>query len=419
MCPAQTQDELLVADNTPVTTCNVLMLVENNSYPWDRRVLHETQALHQAGYRMTVICPKGDSIDQTAWREVVDGVTVYRYPLLCDSRGKAGYCLEYLWSFICTFVLSVVVWCRSGLDIIHSANPPDMFFAIALPLKLFGKQYVFDEHDLCPELYESKFERKGWVYRALLALERRSYRTADLVISTNQSYRDIARERGGVTDQRSAIVRNGVDVAEWHRKTPRPDLKVGFTYMALYLGVMGKQDGVDRVVRAAQHIVYDLGRRNIVFILVGKGECWSELRELSEELKVDEFVRFVGRISDELLIDYLSTSDVCLAPDPPNGLNKLSTMTKIMEYMACENPIVSFDLPETRRSAGDSAVYVDGDDPRMFGAAIIELLEDEPRRARMKQIALERSIQVVGLDQSRQALLEAYTRLRGDPKDSL
>jgi glycosyltransferase involved in cell wall biosynthesis len=205
-----------------------------------------------------------------------------------------------------------------------------------------------------------------------------------------------------------------VDLAKFHRKAPRPELKDGFPYMALYLGVMGKQDGVDRVVRAAYELVHTLKREDVIFVMLGNGESWLELQQLSRELKVDKWMRFVGRVSDdELLIDYLSTSDVCLAPDPPDRLNQLSTMTKIMEYMACERPIVSFDLLESRRSAGQAAVYVEKEDPRLFAEALVSVIEDPAAQTRMGQVGLDRSRNLVGLDRSRIALLEAYARLFG------
>jgi glycosyltransferase involved in cell wall biosynthesis len=396
----------------------VLMLIENVSFPADRRMWHAAKALREAGYGVSVICPKGENPDEKSSFAVVGGVKIYRYPKLWDARGKIGYLFEYSWALFCTAVLSLVVWIRDGIDILHSANPPDIFFLLAWPYKLVGKKYVYDEHDLCPELYDSKFQRKGRVYRTLLWLEKQSYRAADLVICPNQSYRDIARERGKLPDTRLAIVRNGVDIKEFHRRTPRPELKAGFPYLAVYLGVMGRQDGVDRVVRAAEHLVHNLHRRDVLFVMIGKGETWNELQQLSRELKVDDVMQFVGRISDDLLLDYLSVSDVCLAPDPPDRMNHLSTMTKIMEYMACGNPIVSFDLLESRRSAGDAAVYVEGDDPVGFAAAVSELLNDPARRQRMAQIGIERSIQLVGLDRSRRSLLEGYSRLSGQATDT-
>jgi glycosyltransferase involved in cell wall biosynthesis len=390
------------------------MLIENISFPWDRRMRHLGLALQRAGYEVRVICPKGENQDQSGF-EVIEGIRVYRYPMLYQASTGLGYLIEYSWAFLCVSVLSLFVWLRDGFDIIHSANPPDIFFLLAWPFKLLGKKYVYDQHDVCPELYESKFERRDGAYRALLFLERLSYRTADLVISTNQSYREIARERGGIQDERSVIVRNGVDRHQFYRRKPKLELKQPFPCMALYLGVMGKQDGVDRVVQTAYHMAHTYGRRDVLFLMVGNGECWQELQDLSRELGVAEMMRFVGRIPDELLLEYLSATDVCLAPDPPDRMNQLSTMTKIMEYMACERPIVSFDLLETRRSAGDAAVYVEGEDPKEFARSLNDLLNDPARRERMGQVGLDRTLHLVGLDNQRKALLAAYARLRGIP----
>ncbi len=397
--------------------CSVLMLVENGSFPFDRRMRHLAEGLREGGYKVTVICPKGEDRDLKSV-EVVDGIKVYRYPMLFHASHRLGYLLEYSWALFWLGTLSLLVWIRDGVDIIHSANPPDIMFLVALPFKLLGKKFVYDQHDLCPELYQSKFERQGPAYRTLLFLEKQSYRAADLVISTNQSYRDIARERGAIPEERSVIVRNGVDIRRFYRKPPRLELKGQFAYMALYLGIMGKQDGVDRVVQAAYHIVHTFGRKDVLFVFIGKGECWLELQRLAKELQVDDVVKFLGFIPDDLLIDYLSTADVCLAPDPPDRMNQLSTMTKIMEYMACQRPIVSFDLLETRRSAGDAAVYVEKEDTEMFARAVLELLADQDRRKKMSAIGLERSIRLVGLDRSKKALLEGYARLAGNAPSS-
>jgi len=411
-------DYMLKSEALKFAPPRVLMLIENGSFPFDRRMRHLAEALREGGYKVTVICPKGEDRDLKTL-DVVDGIKVYRYPMLFHASHRFGYLLEYSWALLCLGALSFLVWLRDGIDIIHSANPPDIMFLIAWPYKLLGKKFVYDQHDLCPELYQSKFDRRDLAYRTLLFLEKQSYRAADLVISTNQSYRDVARERGGVIDGRSVIVRNGVDIRRFHRKTPRPELKGQFTYMALYLGIMGKQDGVDRVVQAAHHIVHTFGRRDVLFVLIGKGECWHELQKLSEELQLADVIQFLGFVPDDLLIDYLSTADVCLAPDPPDRMNQLSTMTKIMEYMACQKPIVSFDLMETRRSAGDAALYVEKEDTEMFARSVLALLDNRLRREKMGEIGLDRSVRLVGLDRSRTALLEGYSRLAAKAPGSL
>lgn len=398
--------------NQDIKASRVLMLVENISFPSDRRMRHIAAALREEGYKVRVICPKGETQDRQSF-ETVGGVDVYRYPRFFEASGFLGYLIEYSWAFFWTTILAIFIWIRYGFDIIHSANPPDMFFLLAWPFKLLGTKYVFDEHDLSPELYESKFQRRDRMHTVLLIMERLSYRSADLILSTNQSYKEVARERGHVPDRHLAIVRNGVDMSYFHVTKPRLELKGSFPYLAVYLGVMGRQDGVDRVIRAAHHIVHVLHRRDVVFVLIGKGESWAELQQLACELQVEDVVRFVGRIPDELLLDYLSTADVCLAPDPPDRMNQLSTMTKILEYMACQRPIVSFDLLESRRSAGDAAKYVEGDSPKAFGQAIIELLDDRQGRERMGQVGLERTTDLIGWNRSREALLEAYSRLNG------
>jgi glycosyltransferase involved in cell wall biosynthesis len=370
---------------------------------------HIANALQQGGYEVIVISPKGENQDRKSF-EVINGIKVYRYPP-CHANAGWAYLVEYPWAFLCTVLLSLLVWIRHGIDIIHSANPPDMFFLFAWPLKLLGKKFVFDEHDLCPELYEAKFHRRDWIYRLLVCLQSVSYRTADLVIATNQSYHDIARARGCLPEGRVVVVRNGVDMNYFHVRPERPELKEGFAYMALYLGVMGRQDGVAGVFHAARELVHSHGRRDVLFVMVGKGECLPELKELARQLQVAEFVHFTGRISDDLLIDYLSTADVCLAPDPPNAMNHLSTMTKILEYMAFGRPIVSFNLLESQRSAGQAAIYIEDDDPKAFAKALHDLLNDPGRRKQMGEVGFERSRDLIGWHRSRQALLNAYLRL--------
>ena len=395
----------------------VLMLIENTSFPNDRRMRHLAEILRDAGYAVSVVCPRGLDRDRSG-RDNYQGIQVYRFPILTEASGRFGYVVEYLWSLLCLAWMAVVIVVFRGIDIIHVANPPDTMFLIAAALKVFGIRFVYDQHDLCPELYMSKFGKRGFVYKALLLLENFSYRTADLVIATNESYRETAMERGRVAADRVIIVRNGVDLTRFHREAQKPELKRGRPFLAVYLGVMGTQDGVNRVVEAAYHMVHTLGRTDVSFVLIGTGECWESLRKLSHELGVADYVHLTGFISEELLHSYLSTADVCLAPDPPDRMNQLSTMTKIMEYMAFEQPIVSFDLLETRRSAAEAAIYVSEDNSELFARALASLLDDPERRAHMGAVGLDRTIRVVGLDRSREALLAGYQRFAGTDKSA-
>lgn len=388
----------------------VLMLIENLSFPMDRRMRQEAAALRGAGYQVTVICPRGENTDQAAF-EMFEGIRVYRYPLYWQARNGPGYLLEYGWAMACTLILTLWISAKHGFDYLHAANPPDLFFLVALPFIMFGKRFVYDQHDLCPETYEAKFGRRDWLYRLLLTLEKCSYRVASLVISPNRSFSDIAYQRGNVPAARLAIVRSGPDLQHFQKVDPDPALKQGYEFMVVYLGVMSLQDGVDRVVRAARLLLERRGRNDVLFALIGKGDCWLELQELAKSLGLNGSVKFTGRIPDAELLSYLSTADVCVAPDPPIPLNNMSTMNKIMEYMACGKPIVSFDLLESRRSAAGAAVYVDGDDPQSFAEAIDSLLADPEMRDEIGAFGYQRVQSELSWDHSARALVEAYAGL--------
>jgi glycosyltransferase involved in cell wall biosynthesis len=386
------------------------MLIENLSFPMDRRMRQEALALRKAGYGVSVICPKGENQDRTGF-EILEGIRIYRYPLWQAASGP-GYLLEYSCAMVCTFLLLLWVFARYGVDYIHTANPPDLFFLLYLPFALLGKKFVYDQHDLCPETYESKFNRKDWLHHVLLKLEQYSYRCASLVIATNKSFYDVARLRGGVSPDNLAIVRSGPDLEHFRRTEPQPSLKRGFKYMVAYLGVMSVQDGVDRVIGAAHHLQQIRGNKDVLFTLIGKGDQWDNLRQQARDLELDGSVQFTGRIPDADLLQYLSTADVCIAPDPPVMLNHMSTMNKIMEYMACGKPIVSFDLVESRRSAQEAAVYVECDDTLLLAKEINALLADPQRRQRMGEYGFARICTELDWSHSASNLIEAYGRLK-------
>jgi glycosyltransferase involved in cell wall biosynthesis len=382
-----------------------LILVENLSVPFDRRVWQESTALRDAGWDVHVICPQGTKRDTESYVEL-DGVKIYRYPLGAATGGPAGYLREYgraLWQ---TWRLARRV---GPVDVVHACNPPDLFYLIAKRLKRRGARFVFDQHDLVPELYLSRFNRgKDLLYRLVCRLERRTYQTADIVIATNESYRAAALARGGKRPEDVFVVRSAPAV-ERFRQVPADDsLRHGKPYLLCYLGVMGPQDGVDYALRALAKLRDELGRTDWHAAFVGGGDTFEAMRALAEELKLTDCVDFTGRIPDEDLLRYLSTADVCLSPDPLNPLNDVSTMNKVMEYMAMGRPIVSFELREARVSAGDAAVYAPANDELEFARLVGQLLDDPGQRQQMGEIGLARVSGPLSWEQSRRALLAAY-----------
>jgi glycosyltransferase involved in cell wall biosynthesis len=297
--------------------------------------------------------------------------------------------------------------------VIQACNPPDIFWPLAAVFRLVeGTKFVFDHHDLCPELYRSRFPGGAKLpLKGLLALERRTHRTADHVIATNDSYREIAITRSGKPAADVTVVRTGPDPQRLKPGDVDPELRRGHRFLVAYIGVMGPQDGVDIAVRAAGHVVHKLGRDDIAFTFIGSGDCFEELVALRDELGLAGHVEFTGRAPDELVSRILSTADVGLSPDPKNPLNDVSTMNKTMEYMAFELPVVAFDLRETRVSAGEAAVYVEPDDERAYAEAIVALIDDEPARAAIGKLGRARVEQELAWDHQRRAYLGVYERL--------
>lgn len=389
----------------------VLIIVQNLPVPFDRRVWLECQALVGAGYEVAVVCPKGK--DDPAF-QVVDSVSLYKYRPYAPGGSKLGFVLEYVYSFLATARLVLRARRRSGrFDVIQACNPPDIFWPIARLLRVRDRtRFVFDHHDLCPELYQSRFPAGPKApYRVLRALERSTHRAADHVISTNESYRQIAITRSGKPAAAVTVVRTGPDPDRLRRGPADPDQRRGRRYLAAYIGVMGPQDGVDIVVRAADVIVRELGRDDIAFTLIGSGDCYADLVALRDELGLAGHVEFTGRAPDELVTRVLSTADVGLSPDPKNPLNDLSTMNKSMEYMAFELPVVAFDLHETRVSTADAAVYVPPNDVRDYAKAIVSLLDDEQSRIKMGQLGRARVEEHLAWRHQAGAYLDVYRSL--------
>jgi glycosyltransferase involved in cell wall biosynthesis len=366
----------------------VLFLVENLPSPFDRRVWQEAGALRDAGYAVSIICPTGRGCEKKY--EVIDDIHIWRYDLPREGAGALGYLVEYSVALFFTFVLSLRVLQKRGFDVIHACNPPDLFFLVGGFYKLFGKKFVFDHHDANPELYVAKFGRKGAFHRLLLLLERLTFRTADVSIATNESYRRIAMERGGMDPDKVFVVRSGPSLERMRVVPPVEALKHGRRYLVGYVGVMGRQEGIDYLLRAAAHLVHQKQRRDVHFGLVGGGTSLEELKALARELRIDDYVTFTGRVPDAELLAMLNTADVCVNPDVANEMNDISTMNKVMEYMALGKPIVQFDLTEGRFSAQGASLYARRNDPVDLAEKIAELLDDPARRAAMGEFGRRR-----------------------------
>jgi glycosyltransferase involved in cell wall biosynthesis len=392
----------------------VLIIVQNLPVPFDRRVWLEASALHAAGYSVSVISPTGKDGNWGKKHEIIDGIHVYRYPAPPEANGALGYLFEFTYCWLMTAFLALQVWIRRGFDVIHACNPPETYFLLAIPYKLLGKKFIFDHHDLSPEMYLAKGgEKKGLLYRGLLWLERATFRSADVVITTNQSHKEVAMQRGKVPEDRIFIVRSGPDFDRLQIQPVENDLKAGFTYTACYLGEMCPQDGVDYLLKAIYTFVYDFDRQNTLFYLIGGGSALNELKEMASQLKLDGFVKFTGRVSDHDLCRHLSNADICLDPDPYTEWANQSTMNKIMEYMAFGKPIVAFDLKENRFSAQEAAVYAKPNDVREFASLMIDLLADQTMREQMGSLALRRVKEELAWEYSRPNLYAAYQKALG------
>jgi glycosyltransferase involved in cell wall biosynthesis len=384
----------------------VLIIVENLSVPFDRRVWQEAQSLRAAGYEVSVICPVGRT--HKVRSEQLEGISIFRHPSPIEARGPLGYVLEYANAIFWQTLLTWRIFLTRGFDIIQGCNPPDNIFLVALPFKLLGKKYIFDQHDISPEVFEAKFGRRGILHRILLFLEWCSFRAADVVLVTNESFRKIAEDRGRVRKDRIHVVRNGPDLQRVRLLPENSALRRGRQYLVGYVGVMGKQEGIDLLLRIVRNIVYARGRSDIQFALIGDGTELSSMKAYARELKIDEYVTFTGYLQGDGLFELLSTSDVCVSPDFPNEMNNKSTMVKIMEYMALGKPIVQFDLVEGRYSAQQASLYVGRSDEDEFAEKLLFLLAHPDERQRMGQIGRERVLSELAWPHQATKLLSAY-----------
>lgn len=387
----------------------VLIIVENAPVPFDTRVWKEASSLHQNGYEVTVLCPAGKGYEQR--HEVINGIRIYRHPVPKEESTPLGYLWEYGWSLFWEFFYTWWIFLRRGFHVIQGCNPPDDIFLIALPLKLLGIKYIFDHHDVSPELYLSKYGRKDVLYRAQLWLERLTYHFSDVVMVTNGSYRDRAVTKGGLDPKDVFIVRNGPDLRTFRLVPPQPALKRGKPYLIGYVGTMSVQEGLDILLDVALHIK-DSGRRDVHFTCIGGGPGLAGLRKMAQDKGLDDMLNFTGRIPDEQLLEILSTADICVNPDRPCEMNDLSTMIKIMEYMALCKPIVQFNLKEGRFSAQEASLYADNEKGAAdFAAKIVWLLENPDERKRMGEFGRRRVEEELAWDYSVANLLAAYRRV--------
>jgi glycosyltransferase involved in cell wall biosynthesis len=383
-----------------------LLISENAPLPGDRRVWSEARTLAGAGWDVTIVCARDPAGGQAA-SETLEGIEIHRYPLR-PAGGALGYVREYGQALWRIRGLLRKLQHRGRFDVVHAANPPDFLLLAARSARARGARLIFDHHDLTPELFRSRFGRAGIAHRALLAVERRTLRSADVVISTNESYRRIAIERGGVAPGDAFVVRNGPDLARFRPVPPDPALRRGRRHLLAYLGVMGPQDGIDEALGALAAL-RELRGDDWHAVLVGEGEVRGEMEALAARLGLAERVEFAGWRGDEDIRRILSSADVCLEPDPPSPLNELSTMIKVPEYMAMGRAIAAYDLKETRVSAGEAAAYAEKPEPEALGRCIHELLEDPARRRRMGECGRER-VSRLSWQQSATALLAAYER---------
>jgi glycosyltransferase involved in cell wall biosynthesis len=398
-----------VSEKSVLAGKKILIIVENLPVPFDRRVWQESLALVGAGAEVSVICPKGRGYE--AEHEVLEGVNVYRHGLPAEGDSAFGYLREYASALLHESRLAWSVFFKHGFDAVHGCNPPDLIFLVALPFKLIGKKFVFDHHDINPELYEAKFNRRGFFWRLLVLFERLTFFFADIVISTNESYRRIAIERGRKRADRVFVVRSGPDLRRVRIMPVDPKWSNGRRHLVGFVGVIGDQEGIDLLLESVRHLVRDLGRVDIQFVLVGDGPSRKRMEALSMEMGLADFVTFLGRAPDEQLFSVLSSADICVNPDRVNPMNDLSTMNKILEYMAMRKPIVQYDVAEGRVSASEASLYARANDPIDFAEKIVELLSDPARRERAGEFGRDRIENELSWAHQVPKLIAAYTTL--------
>lgn len=403
------------ADGAPVKALRpakgrILIIVENLPVPFDRRVWTEARTLRAAGYEVSIICPRGPFAESKY--ECLEDIHIYRHPLPFEASSKLGYIVEYGSAIFWEFAYSLRVWRQRGFDVIQACNPPDFIFLIGAFYKyLLGKKFLFDHHDLNPELFEAKFNKRGAVWKILRLLERLTFRVADLSIATNNSYRRVAIERGGMSPDKVYVVRSGPDLDRVRPSSPDDAWRNGRKHLAAYVGVIGEQEGIDLLIEAMEHIVRQRQRKDVQVVVMGSGPKFATVRALAESKGLSPYMTFPGRVDDATLFTVLSTADICVNPDRPNAMNDQSTMNKTMEYMAMGKAMVQFDLTESKFSAQGSSLYARNTDAADFGDKMLELLDDPSRRRAMGELGRQRVYEELSWPHEAPKLLACYERL--------
>ncbi|MEQ1718644.1 MAG: glycosyltransferase family 4 protein [Hyphomicrobium sp.] len=385
----------------------ILIIVENLTVPLDRRVWQEARTLQEAGYTVSVVCPKGGKYTQSY--EVLEGIHVFRHPLPIEADGALGYALEYSWALAWEFALSVKAYWKVGFDVVQACNPPDLLFLIAGFWKyLFGKRFVFDHHDINPELYEAKFNKQGRFHKLLTWLERLTFQTADVSIATNETFKEIAIRRGGMDANRVFIVRSVPDLKRFKRMEPDIALKNGRQYLAGYVGIMGAQDGVDLLIEAMDDLVNAKGRRDVQCAIIGSGTELPNLQRLASAKGLNDYITFTGFLSGEPLLKAFSAFDIGVIPDPKNSYNDKISMNKVFEYMSLGIPFVSFDLIECKKASGEAALYAADNDPKDLAFKMARLFDDKDLAGALGEEGQARARQLLKWENERARLLGAY-----------
>ncbi len=393
-------------EGEPLAGKHVLIVVENLPLPFDRRVWQEARTLKAAGAHVSIICPTGKGHEKR--RETIEGVEIYRHPLPLEAKGAIGFLAEYGAALFWETVLAWRIFFKRRFHVIQGCNPPDLIFLISLPFKLFGVKYIFDHHDINPELYEAKFNKRGFFWHLMRWFERLTFMSANVSIATNESYKAIAVERGKMAPERVHVVRSGPDLSRLKRVEPVDSWKNGREHMVGYVGVMGEQEGIDLLIDAVDYLVREKKREDIQFVLVGGGPALDDLKALTAQKGLADFITFTGRAPDQDLFEVLSTMALGVNPDRVNAMNDKSTMNKIMEYMSLEKAMVQFDVTEGRFSAQEASLYAKSNDPIDMAEKIVELIDDPTKRAAMGAYGRKRVVEELNWQHQIDPLLAAY-----------